>query len=195
MTSKESILSNSIKLLATQGYEGASIRDVANAAGVQSSVIYHYFQDKEGLFRAVRIHITMLLAQDMQRITANSTGELLREHVRYQFHNRELLVALLQYFIATKNDYPESSDGYVPKQAYQHTRQLIDQGIAEGRYHSSDADFDAKIIAHMINGFAVEYYPHKVSPTESNKIIEGLAVFIERGLGYKTTKTEGVAKI
>ncbi|MFW6051263.1 MAG: TetR/AcrR family transcriptional regulator [Myxococcota bacterium] len=38
---------------ARKGYDGARLRDVAEAAGVHHALLHHYFGDKEGLFRAV----------------------------------------------------------------------------------------------------------------------------------------------
>jgi TetR/AcrR family transcriptional regulator len=38
---------------AAQGYQGARLREIAHAAGVQPALIHHYFDDKRGLYRAV----------------------------------------------------------------------------------------------------------------------------------------------
>lgn len=38
---------------AQRGYAGARLKDIASAAGVQTTLIHHYFDDKGGLYRAV----------------------------------------------------------------------------------------------------------------------------------------------
>lgn len=43
-------------LFITRGYDGAALRDVAQAAGVNKSLIHHHFGSKEGLFWAVAAH-------------------------------------------------------------------------------------------------------------------------------------------
>ncbi|RYY41831.1 MAG: TetR/AcrR family transcriptional regulator [Chitinophagaceae bacterium] len=40
-------------LFAQKGYEGASVRDIAEAAGVNSAMISYYFGSKEGLIKAL----------------------------------------------------------------------------------------------------------------------------------------------
>lgn len=50
---------------ASKGFPGARLRDVAQAAGVQQALIHHYFDDKDGLYRAV-------LERALEQTTANS---------------------------------------------------------------------------------------------------------------------------
>ncbi len=38
---------------AQRGYAGARLKDIASVAGVQTTLIHHYFGDKRGLYRAV----------------------------------------------------------------------------------------------------------------------------------------------
>ena len=49
---KERILESGRCLFATLGYEGTSIRGVAEKAGVDPALVMHYFGSKEGLFQA-----------------------------------------------------------------------------------------------------------------------------------------------
>ncbi len=47
------ILETALQVFATEGYEGASTRQLAEHAGVNLPAIQYYFGSKEGLFRAV----------------------------------------------------------------------------------------------------------------------------------------------
>lgn len=46
------IISAAMKLFGEKGYEGASTRDIAAAAGVNAPALQYYFDNKEGVFRA-----------------------------------------------------------------------------------------------------------------------------------------------
>lgn len=177
------IIEAAIPLLAQHGYAGTSMRDVAKAAGIKPSVIYHYFPDKAALMRGMRMHTTRLLDAEIRALPpTKNASELLRQRIRYQFERIELIVALLQYFMAAKYDFPQIGQGFVPPRAYQHMRDIIEQGIAEGRYASADVDFDAKTITHLINGFLLEFYPHDLTEADIAKLTDQLATFIERSL-------------
>jgi AcrR family transcriptional regulator len=55
---KQAILDVAHNLFAQYGYEGLSIRDLAEHCGLAKATIYHHFQDKQDIFLSV-------LAQDM----------------------------------------------------------------------------------------------------------------------------------
>jgi AcrR family transcriptional regulator len=185
-TTADTIIEVSIPLLAGNGYAGTSMRDVAVAAGIKPSVIYHYFEDKADLMRAVRKHINTKLDDAMGQLPPVAGARaLLRQRLRYQIDNIGHIVALLQYFMAVKVDFPFSEGGYVPGRAYRHMREVIEMGVAEEIYESYNIDFDAKSVTHMVNGFLMEYYPHELPAQMVDTLVESIAGFIERALGYR----------
>jgi AcrR family transcriptional regulator len=46
------IIESAIRLFGERGYEGASTRDIATAAGVNAPALQYYFDNKEGVYRA-----------------------------------------------------------------------------------------------------------------------------------------------
>jgi AcrR family transcriptional regulator len=177
------IIEATIPLLAHRGYDGTSMRDVAEAAGVKPSVIYHYYPDKAALLRAVRVHCNVTLDTEMNALPAASdVSAFLRQRLEFQLVRMEMIVALLQYFMAAKADFPMQDGGYVPQRAYKHMRDIIERGTREGIYTSDDINMDAKITTHLINGFLLEYYPHKLTAKDRRALVESLARFIERAL-------------
>lgn len=67
---RNKILAAATPLFATRGAQGTTIRQIAAAASVNSQLIYYYFRDKEGLFRAVlegaATRVGVLLAEAAQ---------------------------------------------------------------------------------------------------------------------------------
>jgi len=182
-TTFANIIDCTVPLLAQHGYAGTTMRTVADAAGVKSSVLYYYFADKAVLMRAVRQRLTMRLDEGMHNLPEVADAQsLLRQRLWFQLDECEAIVCLLQYFMAVKADFPLQNDGYVPERAYQHMRDIIDRGVAEGCYVSDDPAFDAKTLTHLVNGFLLEYYPHTLADTDKDALTERLATFIERAL-------------
>lgn len=50
---ESAILEAAVRLFSENGYDGVSMRGVAEAAGVSKANIYHHFESKEALYRAI----------------------------------------------------------------------------------------------------------------------------------------------
>jgi len=60
---KQTILDKSLKLFSAKGYDGVSVSELTEAAGITKPTLYYYFGSKEGVFEAVcQSHYTQLNA-------------------------------------------------------------------------------------------------------------------------------------
>ncbi len=67
MTSKcEIILAATLKLLASKGFHGFSVRDVAKEAGVATGTLYLYFDDREDLINKLHGQIINRVAAELR---------------------------------------------------------------------------------------------------------------------------------
>jgi len=58
---KQTILDKSLELFSAKGYEGVSVSELTEAAGITKPTLYYYFGSKEGVFEAVcQSHYTKL---------------------------------------------------------------------------------------------------------------------------------------
>jgi AcrR family transcriptional regulator len=53
MATKERILDEALTLFSTNGYDGVSIKDIANAVGIKDSSIYKHFKSKYQIFETI----------------------------------------------------------------------------------------------------------------------------------------------
>lgn len=57
------ILTEASRVFARKGYEGASMRDIAEACGISKSLLYHHFTSKEEIYSRVAVGATKELYQ------------------------------------------------------------------------------------------------------------------------------------
>ncbi|HEU0266691.1 MAG TPA: TetR/AcrR family transcriptional regulator, partial [Candidatus Saccharimonadaceae bacterium] len=176
MATKKSIIDATIHCLAFKGYDGASIRDVAAKAGVQASRIYYYFADKSELFEAAYRQIIANLQRDIVPIRRiDNPSERMRAIIDYQLRQRKMLAALLNYFVGQSNKFPKrSDDGYVPPSAYMHIFECLKIGETAGLYQTHTTSLDAKIIAHIMNGFILEYATRPLPKPRREQLVEAI---------------------
>jgi len=76
--SKALLLAAAKKLFAREGFQGTTVRDIAQEAGVNLSLVSYYFQGKEGLYRACLEQFGQARLEAVERMIqpVESTAEL-----------------------------------------------------------------------------------------------------------------------
>src|SRR6201995_949400 len=68
------VLAAARRLFSEQGYEGATIRDIAAAAGMSTGAVFANFTDKSDLFREIMVTDMAALAEAMREAGAKGAG-------------------------------------------------------------------------------------------------------------------------
>lgn len=109
----EQILAAAARLMARQGFQGTSIRDVARETGSSLAGMYHYFASKEDLLFQIQHRVfSDLLAKQERAVGAGTSDEklraLLRTHLAYfTRHQEELKVCTYELDSLTGTPYEE----------------------------------------------------------------------------------------
>ena len=87
VAAKGQLIDTAARLFAEQGYEGTSLRQVADGANVTPAMVSYYFKDKSGLLEAVvREGLATLLGVVEQVASSKQDGEftphLIRSYLR-----------------------------------------------------------------------------------------------------------------
>jgi AcrR family transcriptional regulator len=84
---RDHILDAATRVFAGHGFNGATIRDIAHAAGVADGTIYNYFDNKDALLFAIldRLNETEQRERDLTRPAGADPREFVRGYVRHRF--------------------------------------------------------------------------------------------------------------
>ena len=181
----DSLTDVALAVFAERGYDGASMDDVARAAGITKASIYHHVTGKEallerGLKRALDALFAILDEPDAREGTALAR---LRYIVRRVSETTLALLPELTILFRVRGTSSIQRDALERRRAFDRiTTDLITQAQHDGGIR---ADLDARLIARLIFGMSnsvVEWYrPGRlgtgpgVSPTIDALIFEGLA--------------------
>ncbi len=81
----DKIIQASANAFATHGFDGASISQIAKQAGINQSLIYHYFKSKEDLWVSVKKHCVNAALNEVQKIRHDSLKHFLEDLIEARF--------------------------------------------------------------------------------------------------------------
>lgn len=92
---RERILTTSLRLFATVGFQATSIRTIAHEVGIKAPGVYSHFDSKEtilaaALARALRDFLLFVTSPDTGLGEADLLELLVRKHVRFQIANAQV---------------------------------------------------------------------------------------------------------
>lgn len=177
---REAIVEAARGAFAQVGYDRATIRDIAAAAGVDPALVHHYFHDKEGLFIAA-----MELPFDPETILAavtdgdpERTGERLASLLLLLWDNTETRSPLLGLVRSAVSN----------EQAATMLREFVTAAIftrVAKELGMPDAPLRASLVASQIFGLVIARYVVRIEPLASaprETLVPALAGTIQRYL-------------
>lgn len=185
---KDLIMTKTLSLFARTGYEGFSMRTIAKECNVNLSSIYHFFNDKDSLLKAVFDATNTSLGADRDRLRATDTAsEMLKQRIVFQFNHIERVIFVLKYYLHFRPQFIKLDSGYIPSKAYLHIEEVLERGNATGEFTIPKDEIvnQSKVIAHAINGFLLEYYPNKPKGVELEGVVASIHQFLIRSLTNK----------
>lgn len=148
---RERVLAAARRLFSERGYEGATIRDIAQAAGMSTGAVFASFADKSELFEEIlTADYEVIYAQMTQASrTAKTVDEALLGlfGVAYSFHVEQL--PLLRASIAvswTRSEAAERRARTDLKHIFRLIADALQRGVDEGQLKK---DIDAKLLAEI----------------------------------------------
>lgn len=131
------VLAAARRLFSEQGYEGATIRDIAAAAGMSTGAVFANFTDKSDLFREIMVDDMEALLASMREGAAkgrNVEDSMLKVFMAgYTFYKTRLQLARAAFSVSWDKDGGPSLRGLPSSMSFQElfTDQLA-QAIARG---------------------------------------------------------------
>jgi AcrR family transcriptional regulator len=155
---RDKIMASASTLFYERGFAATSIRDIADAAGISSSTMYHHFTNKQDVLFAIMsrfmtdfVDATVPVLRDRSRTPTDRIREMVRIHLTLSEDRRpELLVGNpIRYAL----DPEQQRVGVAFQQAYHDAvRDVIDEGCRTGEFAVEHADVTTMAVLDMLNG-------------------------------------------
>lgn len=155
------IVSAATDCFAERGYQAASIREIAEAAGVSKANVFHHFPTKWELYRAVVQRSEQLLAQLLERLepgaesAERTLARFATEHLETMLaHTNASTLFLRQLLDATK----PSDDRALIRNVLRERFAMTESALARLRERGDlRSDLDVRVLALLLLGSNVVY--------------------------------------
>lgn len=190
-STKAKIIEVAIECFGEFGYEGTSMRLIAEKSGISKPAIYYYFPDKEKLFLGIVEHVSSKLDTISEKIiNSNLTAiEKLKKFmlIRYQpFKDSQIARRFMNRLLTNGIKLKFSNiDQRIFEKQRQYVIQIIKQGIDEDILRK---DIDVKVFLYSLIGLMMLYSRDHIinnkPPLSENLVDQILEQFIE-GVGIR----------
>lgn len=133
------LLAAAQKIFTVAGYEGATIRKIAEEVGVSSTALYMYFQDKSQIMLEICVHALEQLYLKLEAISVDEREPVQKVRavleVLLRFGFEQPTAYQLLYCVAPKDVNERRNDVIAPltRSCFQRTLQAVEAAIAAGQ--------------------------------------------------------------
>lgn len=151
--SRQEIIRAALRCFAARNYDGASMSDIAQEAGITKRAIYRYFPSKRDLFYAVRDTVYRSIVENLwadlpkARDFPELADALMRAHLRFSMENPEMLRIVVNTISeAATREFQKNIEDLLADRA-EEIGALVQAGINEG---TLDPELDPEYLSWII---------------------------------------------
>jgi len=191
----KTILSKSAEIFALKGYEKASMREIAGAAGVSLAAPYYYFKNKETILFQIQKRGFEYLVQNLKSVVASdkSSREKIRifveSHVRYFLNNRNEMKVIIHEYDVLSKEYQDQI--FQIKTEYTHLAEdILKDYLQERGIEGCNSLYAIMALFGMMNWLYTWFRPRKKGNLEMEELIDViLNIFFDGIHHWETGKT------
>ncbi|MCD5384591.1 MAG: TetR/AcrR family transcriptional regulator [Candidatus Pacebacteria bacterium] len=139
---REKVLSTALQLFSDKGYFNASVHDIRKAAGVSTGAIYHHFENKEALAKALYESLLVEMNQAVEKARQSKQGcyEQSRAVIKTMFQLTIEKPKEMQFvLLAQHREYLRDEPPICSSKPFQVMKSIVDQGMANGEVRQMDS--------------------------------------------------------
>ncbi|HET9050296.1 MAG TPA: TetR/AcrR family transcriptional regulator [Candidatus Dormibacteraeota bacterium] len=153
---RERILTASVDVFARQGFHGARVADIAEAAGIAYGLVYHHFRNKDEILHALFADSWGRYIRWLDEVAAASVPfpEKLRRIVHFlvdSYRHEPALVTVMINEVSRSYEFLESHDVGTVFMAFDSVGRIVESARRGGEVR---ADVDVEVVTHAILGAA-----------------------------------------
>jgi AcrR family transcriptional regulator len=186
---KDVIVSKAATLFREKGYKAASMRDLAEAVGVEAASLYNHIKSKSELLHELVFSVANKFVLKLDEIESESISSLDKMEKILRFHISEMINHYEEVYVSDR-EWKHLSDPYLSN--YQNQRRvyrkrlaaIIEEGIRNKEIKAIDAPTVVLIFLHAVSG--IESWHRSTKKITAEELEQNMVAILIDGL--KATK-------
>ena len=182
---KDVIVSKAATLFREKGYKAASMRDLAEAVGVEAASLYNHIKSKSELLHELVFSVANKFVLKMDEIESENISSLEKMEKLLRFHITEMIHNYEEVYVSDR-EWKHLSDPYLSN--YQNQRRvyrkriaaIIEEGIRNKEIKTIDAPTVVLIFLHAVSG--IESWHRSTKKITANELEQNMVTILIDGL-------------
>jgi len=157
LTRKEVIVAKAATLFREKGFKAASMRDLAEAVGVEAASLYNHIKSKTEILHELCFSVANRFMHKMDEVESEHTTSIEKVEKLLRFHISGMIQHYEEVYVSDR-EWKHLSDPYLSN--FQNQRRIyrkrfaaiIEEGIANKEIKNIDAATAVLIVLHAISG-------------------------------------------
>jgi AcrR family transcriptional regulator len=185
LTRKEVIVSKAATLFREKGFKAASMRDLAEAVGVEAASLYNHIKSKTEILHELCFSVANRFLHKIDEVEAEQTSAVDKIEKLLRFHINEMIHHYEEVYVSDR-EWKHLSDPYLSN--FQNQRRIyrkrfaaiIEAGIADHQVKKIDAATAVLIMLHAISG--IESWHRSTQKITAEELEENMISILVGGL-------------
>lgn len=182
---KEVIISKAASLFREKGFKAASMRDLAEAVGVEAASLYNHIKSKTELLHELCFGVANRFMHRMDEVESKKISSIAKVEELVRFHINEMVNHYEEVYVSDR-EWKHLSDPYLSN--FQNQRRMyrkrfaaiIESGISNKEIKSIDAATAVLIILHAISG--IESWHRSIQKINAEELTNNMITILVGGL-------------
>ena len=182
---KDVIVSKAATLFREKGYKAASMRDLAEAVGVEAASLYNHIKSKSELLHELVFSVANKFVLKMDEIESDNISSLQKMEKLLRFHITEMINNYEEVYVSDR-EWKHLSDPYLSN--YQNQRRvyrkriaaIIEEGIRNKEIKAIDAPTVVLIFLHAVSG--IESWHRSTKKINATELEQNMVAILIDGL-------------
>lgn len=175
---RDEILAGALAVFSEKGFEGASVKEIAQRAGVAPGLLYHYFESKEDLLFATleRYAFVPELCCAAETEPTEPIERALQRALLAIYHVFKRNEALMRVFIseAVLNGAVNKRWGDVLRHGSEHLGAVLQEFVKRGELRPHDTNVVARLLLHSTAAFSLWNLPETAVTEVVKTVLDGV---------------------